>query len=406
MITDQAQPLQSYLETLVTGKWSNWATGVLSREVPDGLRNSGFQVLLNAESADARTRTLEFLRLGFLKGRLISERGAQANDLPDGWSMLLSGESPISHDGALASVLGEALVATSDDGFKSRLRIGIALLGLGAMLKWAMNIDGKIYSQLLIYQYVLDKCLEVAPHLDYATRIELQRNVSQAVNNTLDSTSHSSHLVADYLNNNPSPNLIVETQKPAATVRTDIAQLVSESIAVTGLLPPIETLKRHKASLYFGSESGLYGAVAGDHGGFLSDLVAIDRTEHLTNGRSLFEAVVLDDSGSSTSSFRKLDDTFLAFSKVSEHWRKAMQHVYEVALEALAEIRPTKASGPSSFYPEELTGELSTGVDLHVPIAKVPLLPRAGDLVVYGDSSFVVSAVSETPEGEIRVTLG
>jgi len=406
MITEQAQPLQSYLETLVTGKWSDWASGVLSREVPDDLRNTGFQVLLNAESADARTRTLEFLRLGFLKGRLIPERGAQASDIPNGWRMLLSGESPISHDGALACVLGKALVATSDDALKSRLRIGIAHLGLGAMLGWGMNFNGKVFSQLMIYQYVLDKCLRVATHLDTSTRIKLQRNVSQAVNNTLDSTTHSSHLVADYLNDNPNPSLIVETQNPATTVRKSIGHLVSETISVTGLMPPIDTLKRHKASLFFGSESGIYGAVAGDHAGFLSDVVEVDRSEHLTKGRSLFEAVALDDSQSISSIFLKLDDTFSTFSKVSQHWRKVMQHVYEVALEALAEIRPKKASGPSSFYPEEPTGELAAGVDLSVPIAKVPLLPRAGDLVVHGGSKFVVSAVCETTQGEIRVTLG
>ena len=403
MINEQTQPFHSYLLTVVKGKWIDWTVNYLSQSVPDEKKGLGFQELTGSEGADVRTRELEFYRLGFLKKRLIRDRATHGNEVPDGWQMLLNNEMPLSPEGTLAAILGEALNSPLDSLSESRFENALKLLGLISTFAWGIERNHKVVSPLLVFQYVLDIAMTSAKgkSLTHLDRISIQRWVSQAVNNTLDSAQHASDLVDDYINSSDHPRLVLQWQDPPASgslqstqiTKVTTAALVDEATDSVGKLPPLNVLLRHKGSLYWGAEDGLYGTTAWNHHHLLSLMCKVDQERMSAGNVGLMQSLIVGD--------RLSDSLIVDVSVVLNHhecleqeWRSIVKTIYEASLEALAKIRPWSNSERSIFFPRGVMQESLADSTLRIPEAQVPLVPRPDDRISHNDEEYVVVSVT------------
>ncbi len=403
MINEQTQPFQSYLLTVVKGKWVDWTTNFLTKPVPTDKRAQGFQDLTGSEGADVRSRELEFHRLGFLKKRLIRERSLNGNEVPEGWQLLLDGESPISPEGSLAAVLGEALNIVTDSATERRLEDALKLLGFVSTFAWGVERGTTVVSPLLIFHYVLDAALNgaVGTSLSHEERIMLQRWVSQAVNNTLDSEQHASNLIEDYMSRSNQPRLILQRQDSSAIsshqsgsiTNVTTNALTDEAIKSLGHIPPFNELRRQKASLYWGAENGLYGSIAWKHAKLLSSMVEVDQ-ERLSAGKTgLFDRVIEGGLGSN-SLLVEISVELDRYDGIGQGWRAIMKSIYGASLEALVQIRPWTSSTPDLFFPRGILQESLSDSVLRVPEEQVPLIPKQNDRILYGDVEYTIVSVT------------
>ena len=403
MINEPAQPFQSYLLTVVKGKWVDWTTNFLAKPVPRENRTQGFQELTGSEGADVRTRELEFYRLGFLKKRLIRERSSHGSEVPEGWQMLLDGELPISPEGFLAAVLGEALNQVIDSALTRRLEDALKLLGFVSTFTWGVKKGSTVVSPLLVFHYVLDTALTgtVGMSLSHDDRVMIQRWVSQAVSNTLDSEQHAANLIVDYIGSSNQPRLILQSQSTSGTnshqsgsvTKVTTTALTDEVIRSLGQLPPFNELLRHKASLFWGAENGLYGTTAWEHAHLLSSLVKADQ-ERLSAGKTcLFDGVIEGRLGSN-SLLVEISTLLNRHDSLKHGWRAIMKSIYEASLEALVQIRPWTSTTQDLFFPRGILQETISDSILRVPEAQVPLVPKQNDRIFHEDVEYLVVSVA------------
>lgn len=404
MITDTAQPFQSYLETTVTKYWAEWAKRELSSVIPEAFVAAGFQDLVASTNADDRTRELEFFRLGFLRGRLIRDRDMAGDEQPEGWRLWLKGESPMTHDGALAATIGIALKSSTDEAFRGRLRRALSLIGFTVLLQWGLNLGGQIVSQALVFRYVLQRTLAAVPRtISESERLTIHRYVSQAVNNTLDSPVHAIQLLKDYTSNVPAPSLVFVYQNQS-TISKTVLEIAKEALLDPCTLPKFEDLYRQKASLYWATERGLYGNLLESDTAILDSLVMADQQRLASGGDCVLGPAILADFNSPASGFVRVQEAFKMIPSISVVWSGIMKSVYDITLEALVAIRPHRSEGVTHFYPHGTIEQSLSGATLRIPIAEVPIKPNPNDFVVHAHETLLVLSVTEQGN-ELLITV-
>lgn len=266
-MSGSSQFLYSYIDELIKNKWAVWSEHALAK-IPDKKFHvpRGFQLIVGAQGADARSRELECFKLGLSYHRVVSRSG-----FPEGWKQVCNGISIHTPLGYFAYIIGRALKNAPDS---PQLNSALNALATLQILLIGFSYEGRWFSTVNIYDFVRE---EFEKKVDRSLNAKELRLLAGAVFNTLDG-KHISELISAYAKNKKLPSLYYTLQKEKGGGEVELSPNNIETLSQDKAFN-INTIENHKGALFWSSEErGIYSLASSDSGQkFLKKFMEVDR---------------------------------------------------------------------------------------------------------------------------------
>lgn len=399
MINDSSQPIFFYPDQLLKDSWPAWVESVLSKIPDDEYKNPrGFQELSGSTDSSGRTRAGESYRLGLLLQRVIRER-TKGSSIPKGWQYVCDGKSVISKTGHLSYVIGKAL---ANESTSTEANTGLNVLYLLFALSLGIQFNSGFLSTALIYAWTLREFRKSVGENEFDSHYEdYSRFIAAAVFKTLDSSTHQSNFINEYINSS-SPTSLILQKNSDQSIYSVTPSLLSEKIkGDPSTLPNVNDIPSAKAPLFWSSvDRGIFQRANTVGNDLIQSLIPIDQLHWKQNGTGVLTKAIHVSESEDHMLLEKLDEIFNNITTISPLWSLLMEKLADGVYSALAfvENSANRVTIPTKFHLHGISTipniESSFTVELYKET--VPIKPQIGSSVMVNNKEFLIKTLTSS----------
>lgn len=403
-------PTYTYLDQLLSETWVRWSESILCTSHPSRFSSArGFQSAIESiegsVGANERTRAGEFYLAGFLRGRLVNERGTggRRGDIPSGWDLVQNDEHVHTHIGYLSYAIGKAL---SKGYSSSYIKSALSALSSLVILQCLVPYNDTSISLLALYKQLLSSFQLPSGYPNH----KWNRYLAAAMFCSLNDDSIRTSIIKSALSNKPINSLIITSNGSITTIKPSS---FPRAIAAHAL----SSIDRPKDSLFWVGDAsvekprGIYSLATSEFDNFLDSVLKIELSAIRSGMRNPLNNVASDDpSGERGCVISKMNDVATSDSSCKLETERLMKSIYQGVMDSLRYINQDDVAGtkdPCILFAhgikedEEVSGQFR----LTVPKIGVQRTPKMNDVVVVKSKAFHVSMISED-DGNYMITLG
>ncbi len=388
--------LQSYPDQLIRETFVDFSERVLSHKHDDALSiPTGFQRVLNSNSANDRSRALELFEIGLLRGLLVSSREGDRSSLPLGWSLIQSDENVHTRLGYCSYAIGKALqtpVSTRYPYIDKAFSILCAIF----LLQTGFEFNNRYILTLSVFRY-LQKTFYPQLPVGLPLSIIWDRKLASAMFSTLSNSEKRGELLGAYLSASNISNLYLSDENGNITsVSQDV--LFNGSINLNSVYPL-------KPPLFFigaGEEPrGLYTKAMQEGAKLIECAERLERDSINNQTQNPFSAAIekpRDIEGKCV--LEILEDIFLS-NGMNKEWDSAMKTLSQGTIDALQFIEGDRLDNNMKVFfvhDPEIPIPASEEIVFEVLKNNCYLIPVENDRITFESNRYLVLSVDSTSE--------
>jgi hypothetical protein len=386
--------LQSYPDQLIRETFVDFSERVLSHKHDNALSiPTGFQKVLNSNSANDRSRALELFEIGLLRGLLVSSREGDRSSLPLGWSLIQSDQNVHTRLGYCSYAIGKALRSPASTRY-TYIDKAFSILCAIFLLQTGFEFNNRYILTLSVFRY-LQKTFY--PQIPGDISVAWDRKLASAMFSTLSNSEKRRELLVAYLSTSNISNLYLSDENGNITsVNRDV--LLNGSINLNSVYPL-------KPPLFFigtGEEPrGLYTKAMQEGANLIECAERLERYSINNQTQNPFSAVIekpRDIEGKCV--LEILEDIFLS-NGMKEEWDSAMKTLSQGTIDALQFIEGDRLDNITRVFfihDPEIPIPASEEIVFEVIKNNCYLIPTENDRITFESNRYLVLSVDSSNE--------
>lgn len=363
--------------------------------------DSTMETLAGVDNSNARTRALEFHRLGLLKGRLTRTQSGLGGDRPHGLSLMGTNENPQSELGFIAYALGYRS-NISEAEFRAMMPAFDSLCCV-----FLLNLGISYGDRQILYASIFDYILEQHQnHIEIPLTKEQQFCLAAGMFSTLYS-DQAEELIDSFIADSPLDYLLYSNTKPPRRIAIPdfVAAFNTNLLDGTAYKPP-------RMHYYWigtsGRPHGYFTRGYHSRSNFLRSIRKLEQESLKVGNNSPFSIVLSQEEHNVVADRLELISSVLThYPELTTEWRNVMKSIYDGVLGSLASLQ--NRVGISTFPKIYYSHGVEPGADIEDQVFQIELTKpdeldkgiKMGDLLSTNGITGVIESIGEQDDGII-----